>query len=378
MSNRSGQNLLLVEGDPALLGWLRRNLAPRFPDVELHFATGPKEALARLVEGRIDAVLLDVDEVGEAAFSLLEQRNAKPSWAKIPVVAIAQASDDEAKRKALDAGATDLLNKPIDECELAARVQNALRLKACEDHLVKRETALEEIVRERTRELESAQLSIIVRLAKVAELRDEDTGNHVVRVGCFAEAIAKQMDMGLEFARLILLSGPMHDIGKVGVPDYVLRKAGPLSEDEWRIMRSHCQQGARLLQEGPRLFLDVVSHGRFQSGADLEADPVLKMASRVALCHHERWDGLGYPLGLCKAGIPVEARIVAVADVFDALTSDRPYRQALSPSDAVEVMLPERARHFDPEVFDAFIRSFDRIMAAKDGLADNVETAEAA
>jgi putative two-component system response regulator len=260
----------------------------------------------------------------------------------LPVIVISGEQGSEAKHQALLTGASDYICKPFVADEVCLRVRNQLRIHFQQLYLHEQNRELEREIVLRTRELEDyelelkqAQIEVTVRLARAAEHRDDDTGQHTQRVGLSCFLIAQGMDLPPDLTALLRRAAPLHDVGKIGIPDSILRKPDKLNEEEWRIMQSHCQIGADLLSGGRSL--------------------LLRMAERVALSHHERWDGNGYP---GKAGgdeITIEGRVLAVADVFDALTHDRPYKRAWSVEEALSEISSQRGRQFDPDVVDAFM-----------------------
>jgi putative two-component system response regulator len=265
-------------------------------------------------------------------------------------------TDEELKPVALDLGATDLLNKPVKREDLLARIRSVLRLKAYQDELETLNETLERRVVERTADLEESRLNMVWRLAKAGEYRDEATGNHVVRVGCYCRALAEELGMPRSSTEILFLTAPLHDIGKIGVPDSILRKPGKLTEEEQKIMQLHCVIGADILLREPRgmrEFLEWLSVGR-RDGVPQHTNRLLEVASSIALGHHERWDGMGYPQGLKGDGIPLEARITALADVYDALCSVRPYKPAYPEPQVLSILKEEARNHFDPGVYAAF------------------------
>jgi len=230
-------------------------------------------------------------------------------------------------------------------------------------------------VRRQDDDLAQSRLSIVCRLGMAAEFRDEDTGNHVIRVGCYSRAVAAELGLPRPFLELLLLAAPLHDIGKIGVPDRVLLKPGPLTDDEWAIMQRHCEIGEHILRDQSKAMVPLLDwyaslSSSMPDGFD-NHDPVLEMAATIALSHHEKWDGGGYPRGLIGEAIPLEARIVAVADVFDALTSNRPYRAARPEAEALSIMASTVGSHFDPRVHAAFVRALPEIRAIRDRFDDN-------
>ena len=233
------------------------------------------------------------------------------------------------------AGAKDFLAKPFDAQEVVLRIRNLLETRVLHRALATQNTLLEERIRQRTRELEAAQAEVLERLAAATEFRDDDTGQHTQRVGALAARLAEALGLSADWVALIRRAAPLHDVGKIGIPDRILHKPGRLTPRELEVMRTHAVLGARILAGG--------------------TSPLMTMAERIARGHHERWDGLGYPDGLRGEETPLEARIVAVADVVDALTHARPYRAAWPLSDVLEVVRRGRGTHFGPTVADALL-----------------------
>ena len=364
------RKLLFVDDEPNVLEAFIRMLRPERKEWDIRTANSADEALQLVAAEPVDAIVSDYSMPGRNGFYLLQTiRTIEPD---LPFIIVTGNQDAGLKRNALELGATDLLNKPVDRDDLVARLRNVLRLKQYQDALKFHTTHLEELVQERTAELEASRHEIIWRLAKAGELRDEDTGNHVIRVGCYCRIIAEHLGLSKDFVRLIFLSSPLHDIGKIGVPDTILLKRGPLTDEEWSVMRSHCRHGAEILRQDTKLMQaikDWAPAGTMDSNHRF-THPILEMASRIALSHHEKWAGNGYPHGLSGEDIPLEARIVAVADVFDALGSPRPYKPALPDEKVMEIMAEGRGTHFDPKVYDAFMRALPEIKQVREHFAD--------
>jgi putative two-component system response regulator len=258
--------------------------------------------------------------------------------------------------------ATDLLTKPVHPEDLIARLRSALRMKDYQDQIKAYNADLEIKVAQRTAALESSRREILWRLAKAGESRDEETGNHVARVGCYGRAIAERLGLPGDFIEAIFLAGPLHDIGKIGIPDGILLKPGRLTPEERLIMEKHCVLGAEILSQEPKGMRPYFAW----RGIDLQTissdhNPVIDMAVNIALCHHEKWDGSGYPRTLQGQEIPMAARIIAIADVFDALCSRRPYKPPYPEETALEIMAQGVGNHFDPMVHQAFIDSLKEI-----------------
>jgi response regulator RpfG family c-di-GMP phosphodiesterase len=355
MKKRS--TVLFVDDEKSVLHALKRSLHAQASAWELHFAEGVAEALLAVRSASIDVVVTDVDMPGRDGFELLRCLRSEPSTAGIPLIVLTGAADRSLKRRALELGAVDLLNKPVVTEDLVARLRSALRLKHYEDELRHQNLVLDQLVAERTTALEWSRLEVIWRLAKVGEYRDEQTGNHVVRVGSYSRLLAGHLGLPREFCDTLFLTSALHDIGKIGVSDAVLLKPGPLDPDERLAMQCHCEIGHNILQqEAPGTMASLQLRG-----VDLQVDPtslsnpVLRQAAVIARSHHEKWDGSGYPHGLSGEGIPIEARIVAVADVYDALSHARPYKPALPEAQVLSIMREQASGHFDPEVFEAFL-----------------------
>ena len=256
-------------------------------------------------------------------------------------------------------GATDLLNKPVIQEDLIARLRSALRLKSFQDDLKAHNDLLEQKVKDRTAQVEESRLDILFRLGKAAEYRDEETGNHVLRVGCYCQVLAQELGMDADFTEMILLTSPLHDVGKIGIPDHILLKPGKFTPQERSIMQQHCAIGAQLLSEelrSPDLCGINKPPGPQRKTARPKDSPLMQMAASIALSHHEKWDGSGYPNSLADQDIPLVARIVAIPDIYDALRSARPYKPAFSEEKTLQIMKEECGTHLDPMVFAAFER----------------------
>lgn len=366
-------NILFVDDEPAVLRSMCRLVRQRRPEWRTHSANGVTEALVKLESVSFDAVISDIKMPGRNGFDLLYRLRNDEKTLGIPVVMVTGLSDHDLKRKALEQGATDLLNKPVDSDELLARIGSALQLKVYQDKIKSQNEVLEQKVHERTFALEDARIDLVWRLGKAGEYRDSETGNHVIRVGYYCRTIAEAMGMDREFTELLFLTSPLHDIGKIGIPDSILLKAGRLSDNEWVIMRQHCQIGAELLgnRKSDSLFHNSLPSQSGEEDAVSCANPFLDMASTIALSHHERWQGTGYPHGLKADNIPIAARIVLLADIYDALFSERPYKPAYSEDEVLSVMATMASDHFDPEVYLAFQRMQRSFSEIRVDLKDN-------
>ncbi len=366
------KRILFVDDEPKILDGLRRMLRAERDRWDMSFVDGAHAALDEMRTASFDAVVSEVNMPGKDGFALLTEMRSNDRTKDVPVIILTARHQNGIKRCALDLGATDLLNKPVDAQELVARLRSAIRLKEYQDELKAQSVILELKVEERTMELANSRLDIIWRLGKVAECRDERTGNHVVRVGCYCRVIAEALGADHEFVEMLFVTSPLHDLGKVGIPDAVLLKPGPLSQDEWEVMKQHCAIGAEILREDPKVVTAFLAwRGVPARGRNGESqNPILKMASSIAMTHHEWWDGTGYPAGLAGEDIPLESRIIALADAYDALCSERPYNPAIPEAEALKIIRGEVGQHFDPEVHAAFEKSIMELRAIQTGLCD--------
>ncbi|MCW8907018.1 MAG: response regulator [Sedimenticola sp.] len=265
-----------------------------------------------------------------------------PACTDIPLVIITCMDDKSIRYQALEAGATDFLSKPIDHYECRARCRNLLQLRKQQVIIKDRARWLEQEIKKKTNQLEHREKETLLRLAKAGEFRDEETGDHVIRMSDYACLIARSLELDKNQCEVIRLAAPMHDIGKIGIPDQILLKPGKLTPSEWSIMQTHTRIGYDILRDSTSCYI--------QAGAV------------IAYGHHERYDGKGYPQGLSGTDIPIEARIVAVADVFDALRSQRPYKKAWSLDRTLNYLETQRGRHFDPDCVDAFFANMEQVL----------------
>ncbi len=302
--------------------------------------TDPIQAVEAIIEHSPDLILLDLHMPELDGFAILKKIRAELAPGEyLPVIVLTADANPEPKRVALESGATDFLTKPFDLVEVGLRVRNVLETRYLSRMLADRNQWLEARVAERTRQLEESQREIADRLALITEFRDDITGRHTQRVGVMSATISERLGVDTETMDVLRIAAPLHDLGKVAIPDHILLKPGRLTPEEYEQIKLHVSVGARILGGG--------------------TSPILKMAESVALNHHERWDGTGY-FGLVGENIPLPARIVAVADVFDALCHARPYKEAWPRERAVAEIVALRGSHFDPVVVDAFLEVADR------------------
>ena len=284
-----------------------------------------------------DLICLDLNMPRVDGFEVLHQLSAViPRGTYLPILMLTGDATPGTLQHALSLGATDFVAKPFDGDEVRLRIHNLLVPRFMHLELQHHNRELESRVKERTRALEDSQIEVLERLARASEFRDDDTGQHTRRVGLNAGQLATSFGLSADFTDLITRAATLHDIGKIGVPDGILLKAGPLSESEFAMMKSHTRIGAEILHGG--------------------RTPLVQMARAIAHSHHEKWDGTGYPEGLSGEQIPLAARIVAIADFFDALTHDRPYRKAWTIEQTLEEIGKQRGRHFDPELVGCFLK----------------------
>jgi putative two-component system response regulator len=294
----------------------------------------PREAIETMIAKQPDVLLLDLIMPDLSGFEILTKMDKDPSLKRIPVIILTSADNAEAKLKALKMGAADYLSKPVDAAELAFRLKNILTMKMYHDQLAKQTALLEQEVRLRTNETKAAQQQVLLSLASAGEFRDEDTGMHVVRVGRYSGILARYLGASDEWVRMIEQAAPLHDVGKIGIPDSILLKPGPLSAREFDVMKQHGIIGTQIISAAARKRLAV----RVDELAEEVESPIMRMAAVIAETHHEQWDGSGYPRGLKGEEIAPEGRIVAVADVYDALSNSRPYKEALPSEQCFEII----------------------------------------
>ncbi|WP_447749161.1 HD domain-containing phosphohydrolase [Pseudomonas nicosulfuronedens] len=296
-----------------------------------------------------DLILLDVMMPGMDGFEVCRRLRDDARTRHIPVIFITAQNTADEEIRGLELGAVDYLTKPINPPTVLMRVDNQLRIKAAADFLRDQNEFLEREVQRRTRELTAIQDVTILAMASLAETRDNETGNHIRRTQHYVSALAEHLqqhprfaaELDMETRKLLFKSAPLHDIGKVGIPDHILLKPGRLTPEEFELMKRHTTLGVDALQKAEeRLGMDV---------------PFLRLAKQIAAGHHEKWDGSGYPKGLAGEAIPLSARLMALADVYDALISKRVYKSPMSHTSAVEYIQSQRGRHFDPDVTDAFL-----------------------
>jgi len=312
--------ILVVDDEPLNLEVLKLLLDE---DYDLLYARDGERALDIARQQRPDLILLDVMMPMMSGYDVCLALKADPLTRHIPVIFVTAMTDHRSEAQGFEVGAVDYISKPVSPAVVRMRVRTHLSLV-------------------RVDELRETRLQVVQRLGRAAEYKDNETGLHVIRMSHYAHRIALAAGCSAGDAEDLLHASPMHDVGKIGIPDAILQKPGRLDAEEWAIMKRHTEIGAHIIGE--------------------EAGGLLGMARRIAIAHHEKWDGSGYPYGLVGMAIPWEARIVALADVFDALTSVRPYKQAWSVPDAVDLIRDERGRHFDPHFTDVFLNHLPALL----------------
>jgi putative two-component system response regulator len=329
--------ILIVDDEANNVDVLRRILS-RFGFARVESTTDSREAAALYVRHRPDLILLDLHMPHLDGLDVMAQLNQIAEATYLPILILSADVTPEARQEALSRGAKDFVNKPFQQDEIILRIKTLLQTRQLYLQIQSQNQLLEAKVRERTKALEEAQIEIVERLAVAAEFRDDNTGQHTQRVGQLSALVARQLGLPDSQVTLIRRAAPLHDVGKIGVPDAILLKSALLTDEEYALMRVHTTIGAQIL-----------------SGSEFA---ILRTAEVIAACHHERWDGTGYPNGLAGEEIPLAGRLVALADVFDALVHERPYKPAWPLDRAVEEILSLRGTHFDPAVVDAF-EAFD-------------------
>lgn len=316
----------------------------------IRFANAP-QGLAWAQTHDIDLVIVDYMMPELHGIDFIHQLRATKGKEDVPVLMITANDQKQIRYRALDAGATDFLTKPVDKVEFMARVNNMLQLGASRKALANRAAWLAEEVRKATHEIVQRERETVVRLSKAAEYRDPETGAHILRMAHYSELIAKGMGLPQAEQELLLEAAPMHDIGKVGIADHILLKPGRLTPDEFEIMKQHATFGYEILKGS--------------------SSRVLQAGAEIARAHHEKFDGSGYPNGLAGDAIPIFSRIVAVADVFDALTSERPYKKAWSLERAAEHIKASTGTHFDPACVNTLFANWDEALQIRQRFSDD-------
>ena len=333
--------ILIVDDTPSNIDVLREVLHSRYT---LKVATSGEKALQIAASGAApDLVLLDIMMPAMDGYEVCRRLKSSELTRRIPVIFVTAMHEIEDEAKGFDAGCVDYIVKPISPPLVLARVATHLKLYDQERHL-------EELVRQRTAQLERTRLEVIRRLGRASEYKDDESGTHVIRMSHYARLTALADGMAADLAEILFLAAPMHDIGKIGIPDHILQKTTDLTQDEWKIMRSHTTIGASIIGK--------------------HDDELLETARVIALTHHEHWDGSGYPRGLKGEQIPLAGRIVALADVFDTLTSERPYQKEWPVEQAVDYLRQNAGKRFDPRLVEKFAGALPQMLKIRDQYSD--------
>ncbi len=358
------RKIMMVDDVPTNVQVVRAFLAEEGFDNFIS-TTDAAEAVATIYREEPAILLLDLMMPHVSGIEILATLRADKQYSRLPILILTSTESRELKSEALRLGATDFLAKPVDPEDLVPRVRNALLSKSYQDDL-------EQKVRDRTIDLERSRQEIIHCLARAAEFRDNETGRHIIRVGKYVRVIGSELGIVGEELSLLEQAATLHDVGKIGIPDSILLKPGKLTPEEHAVVQKHCGYGKKIFETLSRdEYTRLLDHTTFGASILENCDsPVVKLARTIALTHHEKWDGSGYPLGLAGDKIPIEGRITAVADVFDALSSKRPYKPAFPLEKCFSILEEERGQHFDPTVLDAFLKNENEIVAVQIEYAD--------
>lgn len=337
-------NVLIIDDSDINLT-LFRALVERVEGTASHCFSSSAEALEWCKGGAADVVVVDYMMPSPDGLEFIRRFRQLPGMHDVPVIMVTANEQKAVRYEALQVGATDFLTKPIDKDEFLARVRNMCALRRTQRQLADRAAWLAEEVARATAAIVEREKETILCLSRAAEYRDPETGAHILRMACYSQIIARNLGLDEAEQQLILEAAPMHDVGKVGTPDYILLKPARLSEGEFQVMKQHASIGYEILQGSK--------------------SPILQAAAEIARSHHEKFDGSGYPLGLKGEAIPLHGRIVAVADVFDALTSERPYKKAWDIDRAAAMLREGAGSHFDPRCIEAFFQGWDEVLAIR-------------
>lgn len=346
--------ILIVDDEPVNLQVLTQLLRPSY---RVRAANSGKNALLSVGAEVPDLILLDVMMPDIDGYEVLKRLRENIATRDIPVIFVTALSDASDEEKGLELGAADYITKPLKPVVVLARVKTQLEAQQAREFLRDQNTLLEAEVARRMAENDLTQVVTIRALAHLAETRDPETGHHILRTQGYVEILALRLREHPRFAdhlkgntiNFLVRSAPLHDIGKVGIPDNILLKPGPLTAEEWAIMKTHARLGAEAIEQAEHDAQQMV--------------PFLAQAKEIARWHHEKWDGTGYPDGLVGDAIPVSARLMAIADVFDALIFPRVYKPAIPKDEARNIIVSQRGKHFDPDVVDAFLECFEEFIA---------------
>lgn len=347
IQNKKNSTILIIDDNPTDIVLFKKMLE-NFGYKSILSSTDQREIIDLYKTYEIDLLLLDLKTHCIDGFQILEKLDEIKIDDHIPVIIITTEDDKENRLKALKLGAKDFITKPFDDIEVMIKIQNILEMRLLQKEVKEKNKQLNERVVDRTKQLEGLQIELIERLLKASEFRDNDTGNHVSRIGAYAFELGKAAGLPNEFCDMLMYSSMMHDIGKIGIPDSILLKTDKLNNEEWEKMKTHTEKGAQIM-----------------TGSSFE---LIQLAEEIALTHHEKWNGTGYPNGLKEEQIPVSGRITAICDVFDALLSDRPYKKAWPLEVVIEEIKKGSGTHFDPYLVKVFLENINIFVDIKETL----------
>lgn len=341
---------ILIVDDEILSIKLLQNILEKAGYKNIFSTTDPREVLGLYKDIDPDLVALDLNMPHLTGFEVMAQLKQLENDSYLPILVISSAEALNDRFRALESGAKDFLNKPYDRREALLRIHNIIQVRLLHQESLSQRKTLDRKVKQRTQELYNTQLDVINRLSMAVDCKDSETGMHINRMSLYSACLAAKIGMSKEECQLILNASPLHDIGKIGIPDSILLKPGKLDKDKWITMQAHTTLGADLLSSGK--------------------SKLLKLAREIALYHHEKWDGNGYPARIKGNEIPLVARICGLCDVFDALTTRRPYKEPWSVEDAVKEIKKCSGTHFDPKLVEFFMKCLPKILKIKDKYLD--------
>ena len=359
--------ILFLDDEMRVLEGLRRMLNPHRKAFDMTFVTTVEHAIKKIKNCSYDTIVSDITMPGKDGFEFLRILRDRPETRDLPVVILTGLDDKKMKKKALESGATDLLSKPVNQEELLARLQSCIRQKRYLDEIKRFNETLRLKVKERTKDLAQSRLDMILRLGYLAEFRERRMGTHGIKVGCYSRVIGEQLGLDKISLERLFVASPLHDVGKIGIPDRILNKNRILEFGEWALLREHCKFGWEILNhkiQGTNFLYCMEGH-QLKTDLDPEHNPLLKLASTIALTHHEWWNGKGYPNRLKGEDIPLESRIVAFADVYDELMTEHPYQPAHSEEETLTLIREKIGEQFDPEIYGSFDKSLEKIREIK-------------
>ena len=348
-------HILVVDDEPINLELVSAIFAEN-SNIIVSTAEDGLQAINFIKEKLPDLIVLDIRMPNMSGLQVIEYLKSDPITSDIPIIVLS--GDELEKKKALSSGVSDFVPKPFDAEELKLRILNHLKLKKYTDIIKDINETLQREVMRKTKELrdalelaKEAEYEMVLKFGMISEFRDEETGAHIRRISFYGKLFGELLDLSEKEQNILLYAAPLHDVGKIGIPDKILKKPGPLTTEEFEIIKLHTTIGAKILTSDPRFV--TLQAGRI-----------------IAEQHHEKWDGSGYPYGIEGEKIHIYARIVAICDVFDALTSDRVYRKAFNVDEAIDIMKKGREKHFDPKLFDIFTDNLTRFLEIKDKFRD--------